>query len=248
MTQTRPVPTRRARLGAYAVHLYTATGLLLGLLTAAAIIDGRYRLAFGWLIVAVLIDATDGFLAHRFHVRETLPHVDGRKIDDIVDYLNYTFLPMLLIWRAGWFPEPGWLWASVPLVASVFAFTHIGAKEDDEGFFRGFPSYWNIFAFYTAVWLHPSFGPYGVLGVALGLSVLSVLPVRFLYPNRAPRWRGLLLAGGGIWLLVILAMLTQYPDRQVPTWVVGISLIYPTAYAVLSIHLDRASRDAAAQQ
>lgn len=229
----------RMRICAYAVHLYTASGLLLGLLTAGAIVEDRQRDAFIWLTLAVLIDATDGFLAHRVRVWEVLPHVDGRKIDDIVDYVNYTFLPMLLVWRAGWLPAPGWLWATIPLVASVFAFTHTEAKEDDNGFFRGFPSYWNIFAFYTAVWLQHG-GPYVVVAVACVLSVLSVMPIRFLYPNRAPRWRKLLLAGGVLWLLCIIAMLVQYPE--VSSWLLGISLIYPATYLVLSVHLDMANR------
>lgn len=232
---------RIVRATAYAVHLYTATGLLLALLTATAIAEQRYRDAFLCMTIAVLIDATDGALAQRFRVKEVLPHVDGRKIDDIVDYLNYTFLPMLMVWRAGWLPAPGWLWASIPLVASVLAFTHLGAKEDERGFFRGFPSYWNIFAFYTAVWFS-HLGTHVVLAIALVLSTLSVLPLRFVYPNRAPRWRTWWLAGGLVWLASIAAMLYVYP--RVPGWLVGVSMIYPTAYVVLSVFLDFADRKA----
>ena len=92
-----PEPASYATIArAYAVHLYTATGLLWGLLTAAAIGQEQYRSAFLWMTLAVVVDATDGFLAQRCRVKEVLPHVDGRKIDDIVDYLNYTFLPVLL--------------------------------------------------------------------------------------------------------------------------------------------------------
>ena len=36
------------------------------------------------------------------------PDIDGRTIDDIVDYLTFTFIPMLLVWRMGWVPfAPG---------------------------------------------------------------------------------------------------------------------------------------------
>ncbi len=146
------------------------------------------------MIVAVLIDATDGTFARKFRVKDVVPHIDGRKLDDIVDYLNYTFLPLLMVGSADWLPSPTWLWASVPLVASVFAFVHTGAKEETNGFFLGFPSYWNVFAFYTAVWLS-GFGQGIVLAIALVLSGLSVLPLRFVYPNRAPRWRALFVGG-----------------------------------------------------
>ena len=91
------------------------------------------------MIVAVLIDATDGTFARKFRVKDVVPHIDGRKLDDIVDYLNYTFLPLLMIGSAGWLPQPSWLWASVPLVASVFAFVHTGAKEEIQRFLSRFP-------------------------------------------------------------------------------------------------------------
>ena len=92
-----PVYSRGQKLLAYAVHLYTAMGLLCGALIAADIVQQNYRRAFLWMIVAVLIDATDGTFARKFRVKEVVPHIDGRKLDDIVDYVNYTFLPLLMI-------------------------------------------------------------------------------------------------------------------------------------------------------
>jgi phosphatidylcholine synthase len=236
--------SRRQKLLAYAVHVYTATGLLCGALIAADIVQENYRRAFVWMIVAVLIDATDGTFARKFRVKDVVPHIDGRKLDDIVDYLNYTFLPLLMIGRAGWLPDPGWLWASVPLIASVFAFVHIGAKEEVNGFFLGFPSYWNVFAFYTAVWLS-DFGRGAVLGVALVLSGLSVLPIRFVYPNRAPRWRRFFVIGGLAWLAVIAVILWYYPDAPIPHGLLWLSAVYPVLYIAASLYLDRQLRDAA---
>jgi phosphatidylcholine synthase len=193
------------------------------------------------MIVAVLIDATDGTLARKFRVKEVVPHIDGRKLDDIVDYLNYPFLPLLMIVSAGWLPEPGWFWASVPLIASVFAFANTGAKEEVNGFFLGFPSYWNVFAFYTAVWLS-ELGRGTVLGIALVLSGLSVLPVRFVYPNRAPRWRRFFVVGGLAWLAVIGAILWYYPDAPIPRGLLWLSAVYPVLYILASLYLDRRLR------
>jgi phosphatidylcholine synthase len=236
------VYSRQQKLLAYAVHLYTALGLLCGALIAADIVQQNYRRAFIWMIVAVLIDATDGTFARKFRVKEVVPHIDGRKLDDIVDYLNYTFLPLVMIARADWLPSPAWLWVSIPLVASVFAFVNTGAKEECNGFFLGFPSYWNVFAFYTAVWFS-EFGQGIVLAIALALSVLSVLPLRFVYPNRAPRWRTSFLAGGAAWLAVIAAILCYYPDRPIPSWLLWLSAVYPALYVVASLYLDRRLRE-----
>ena len=75
-------------IAGYAVHLYTASGAVCALLTAQAIFENQNHRAFGWMILAVLIDATDGTLARAVNVRERLPQLDGARLDDIVDYLN----------------------------------------------------------------------------------------------------------------------------------------------------------------
>jgi phosphatidylcholine synthase len=61
--------------------------------------------------------------------------------------------------------------------------------------------------------------------------------VRFIYPNLAPRpWKPWVMLGAAAWLFVLLGMLPVY--REVPGWLLGVSLIYPVFYAVLSILLD----------
>lgn len=233
--------TKRHRAAAYSVHFYTALGLLCGALAAAEIFAGRNNIAFLWMIAAMLIDSTDGTLARRFRVKDVVPHIDGRKLDDIVDYLNYTFLPVLMLGWSGWIPEPVWLWACFPLIASVFAFSNTGAKEEEDGFFLGFPSYWNVFAFYVAVWLH-DYGNYLVLGVTLLLSLLSVLPVRFVYPNRPPRWKTFFIGGGIVTVALATFVLIRYPELDPPAWLVVLMLVYPAVYAVLSVYLDLENR------
>lgn len=230
--------THGQRLRAYGVHLYTALGVAFAFLAAAEICAPQPdpRWVFVWLIIAVLIDATDGPLARAWQVHRYAASIQGRTIDDIVDYLTFTFLPLLLVWRLQWLPWPAGAWAVAAMVASLFGFANTRAKQDEDGFFRGFPSYWNVFAFYAGLWV-PSYGtwlPALVLGVcALG----TVLPVRFLYPNRAPRrWRWLLNVSGAGWLLLLLLLLPYYP--LVPQWLIGVSLFYPVLYVGLSIALD----------
>jgi phosphatidylcholine synthase len=229
--------TRKA-LG-YGAHIYTSTGAVWAFLTGLAIVQGNHALAFLWMTIAVFVDSTDGTLARWARVQQTAPGIDGGRMDDIVDYLNYTFMPVLLIWHAGWLPEPAWLWTMFPLIASLVAFSNVGAKEDDEGFFVGFPSYWNVFAFYTALCFRQA-GAYVVLGAVLVLSVLSVVRLRFVYPSKAPRWKWLFVIGAVVWMVICLAMLPLYPN--VPNWLVLLSMVYPFAYVVLSIYLDLTSR------
>ncbi len=140
---------QRAR--AMAIHLYTASGALWALLTLEAIFAKNYQIAFVWMFVAVVVDASDGPLARWADVKRHAPKIDGARLDDIIDYLNYTVVPIVLLIHAGWLPDPAWAWAAVPLVASALAFSNTGAKDSGQGFFLGFPSYWNIFAFYVEV-------------------------------------------------------------------------------------------------
>lgn len=239
---TSQASTRGQRLCAYGVHLYTASGVAFAFLAAAETCAAQPdpRWVFVWLTIAGLIDATDGPLARRCQVSIHTPHISGRTIDDIVDYLTYTFLPLLLVWRMQWLPSPAWLWVIPAMMASLFGFGNARAKEEGEGFFRGFPSYWNIVAFYIGV-IYTYDGPYLPAVMMTVFTILTVLPVRFLYPNLAPKpWRGPLLAGAGVWLMLLLLCLPVYP--RVPAWLLWLSFVYPLWYTVLSIFLDFKAR------
>jgi phosphatidylcholine synthase len=201
------------------------------------------RVVFAWLVIAVVVDALDGPLARAWDVKRFAPDINGRTIDDIVDYLTFTFVPLLLVWRMGWVPfapgVAGVAWVIPALVASLLGFANVGAKDEGAGYFRGFPSYWNIAAFYAGLAFY-GLGDTGqwLNGAALlALAALTVSPVRFLYPNLAPRpWRLPVMLGAAAWLLLLLGMLLVY--REVPAWVVAVSLTYPAFYATLSILID----------
>src|SRR5215210_7006958 len=108
------------RLAGAAVHLYTASGSVLGLLIVLAAFEGDVEAAL-WLGLATLfIDGTDGMLARRFRVKETIPWFDGARMDDIVDYLTYVFAPIVLLWTADRLPDgpAGWVLAALPLLAA----------------------------------------------------------------------------------------------------------------------------------
>jgi phosphatidylcholine synthase len=201
------------------------------------------RVVFAWLVLAVMIDAVDGPLARAWDVKRFAPDIDGRTIDDIVDYFTFTFIPLLLVWRMGWVPGapgiPGVGWVVPALIASLLGFANVGAKDEAAGYFRGFPSYWNIAAFYAGLSFY-GLGETGqwLNGVALvALAALTVSPVRFLYPNLAPRpWKLPVMLGAALWLALLLWMLPGY--RTTPGWAVAVSLIYPAFYATLSILID----------
>jgi phosphatidylcholine synthase len=197
-----------------------------------AIAEGRLRAAFGWMALAFLVDGVDGLLARAVGVSEVLPHVDGTLLDNLVDYLNYVVLPAWLIHEAGLVP-PGWepFTAAAICLASAFQFTHVEAKTTD-CFFRGFPSYWNVVAFYLVL-LRPA--PWLALSIVLVLCVLVFAPVRCIYPSRTREHRRLTLTLTVLWALCMVGLLVTYPKH--PTWLAYGSLFYPLYYLLLSLKL-----------
>ena len=236
--------TAGARALGWSVHLLTASGIVAAFLAAAEIAapSPDPRVVFAWMALAVIIDAVDGPLARRWRVKETVPGIDGRTIDDIVDYITFTFLPVMLLWRMGWVPGPAVAWLAPVLVASLLGFANVKAKQESGGFFLGFPSYWNVFAFYAGI-VHARWGPWLPGVAALFLAALTVIPVRYVDPNLAPRpWKAWIIGGAIAWTAVLAAMLPAYPRTS--GWMLALSLVYPAFYFAVSAHLDRAARRA----
>jgi phosphatidylcholine synthase len=231
--RTAAQPGAAQRFFAWSVHAYTALGAIVGFAATIAVFDERYRTAFLLMVAATVIDSTDGVLARVARVKEATPHFDGGRLDDIVDYLTFVFVPMLLLYHAGNLPEQwGMAVACVVLVASAYGFSAGDAKTEDN-FFTGFPSYWNI----VAVYLHAGRLPPGVnAAILLALSALVFIRIGYVYPTRTPVLRGLTIALGALWGVMIVAIIVTLPD--VPRWLMIASLFFPVYYTVLSFTLN----------
>ena len=226
-------PSRKSRIGAYAVHLYTASGAVLTLLVLLAAFEGNTVLALWLLLLALLIDSTDGTLARRFRVSEILPGFDGARLDDIVDYMTYALAPIVLLWTAGYLPEGniGLVLAALPLLASSYQFCQTEAKTDDH-FFRGFPSYWNVVVFYAIVM---DLAPATVGAILLLCSILVFIPLRYIYPSRTLAFRPLTVTLTGLWVASYVVLLIQMPDPSL--WLAALSLLYIVYYVAISAYL-----------
>lgn len=222
------------RLRAFAVHLYTASGAVLALLIVVAAVNGDVVRALWLGLAALIIDSTDGLLARRFKVSEFLPKFDGARLDDIVDYMTYVLAPVLLLWTSGYLPEgsTGVMIAALPLLASSYQFCQVDAKTEDH-FFRGFPSYWNIVAFYAIVF---SLSPAATGTILVVCSLLVFVPIRYVYPSRTVAFRGLTVTLTALWLVCYAAILFQMPEPS--PLLLSFSLLYLVYYLGLSFHLS----------
>ncbi len=185
------------------------------------------------MVAATFVDASDGVLARLARVKEVTPNFDGARLDDIVDYLTFVFLPILLLYHAGDLPV-GWSWIPVGavLLSSAYGFASTDAKTDDY-FFTGFPSYWNIIAVYLHAW---RLGPVVNALILLALAALVFVRIGYVYPSRTPVLRTLTNLLCVIWGLMIVWIIVSMPD--VPGWLLACSLFFPVYYIVLSLVLN----------
>lgn len=221
---------------AWLAHAYTCLGLVSGGLTLAAGSRGDVRGAFFWMLIALLIDATDGPLARVLRAEEALPHIDGALLDNLTDFLNYVVCPVYLLFALGMLPKKALAVGAVPLVASAWGFSRRDAKGGD-GFFLGFPSYWNLVVFYgwclkvSAFWLSTWI-------VALGLLVF--VPIRYPAPFKAKPLRHVTDPLCVAWALSLAGLYFQLPKPS--SWLLALSLLYPAYYLAAALVLTLRGR------
>ncbi len=73
-----------------------------------------------WMIVAMFVDGFDGMLARWADVKKYAKGIDGALLDNILDYLNYVFVPALFLMEADVLPY------GLRLIGRMFHFAHIG--------------------------------------------------------------------------------------------------------------------------
>lgn len=218
----------RRKALAWAVHCYTAISAPLGVWAIFASFAGDFRTAWLLITATLFIDSTDGMLARAARVGETLPEFDGRRLDDIVDYLCWVVAPLILLVEAGLLP----IWAIVaPLLASGYGFGQAEAKTDDN-YFLGFPSLWSLIGFYMYLFDMPQ-----AIGVPLILllAILVFVPIRYPYPTKTRALRPVTMVLATIWGFIFIALALLLPEP--PRWLIWLSLYCPAYYLALTIAL-----------
>jgi phosphatidylcholine synthase len=239
------------RFLAWCVHAYTALGLVFAAGMAVLVVDGSpqaCRGVFLLMLMATLVDATDGTLARAVRVTEVLPHFDGRQLDYLIDFLTYVALPILLVWRVEILPQAQSWWLLAPLVAGAYWFCQIDAKTAD-GDFLGFPAYWNIVAFYLyALHFHVLPLPaWATISLLVVLSLLTFVPTRYLYSVYGGKLNVLSNLLAACWVVAAVWIALELPSdaasRDVSlshgkhgllTAVILLSLIFPAYYMTAS--------------
>ncbi|HKJ30897.1 MAG TPA: CDP-alcohol phosphatidyltransferase family protein [Balneolales bacterium] len=214
---------------AYSIHLLTALGAVFGVWALIITVQGEYQSALWLLAVSVVIDSVDGTLARKCHVKELAPRIDGALLDNIVDYLTWTIVP--LIW-AFYVLHISLTVSLICVLASLFGFSNLNAKTSDH-YFLGFPSYWNLVIFHLFILgVSPLFSDI----VLIICSALVFIPLKWVYPSRTTILQKLTLSLSIIYAIQLIALV--YLFKLSPDWLIYSSLIFPIYYTLLSFYVN----------
>lgn len=207
------LPLRFSDLVAASVHLFTALGAVCALLASLAAFDAAWERMFVWLGVALVIDAIDGTFARMVQVHERLPRFSGERLDLVIDYVTYVFVPALALIRGGFLEgTSGLIVASLILISSLYHFSDLASKGDDYTFI-GFPAIWNVVALYIFAVSPPAWFTYTAL---LTCIFFTFVPIHWVHPVRVERMRVITLLVTAAWgIASIAAVVHGFPA---PLW------------------------------
>jgi phosphatidylcholine synthase len=213
-TPGHAAPTLARRAQAFAVHVLTASGAAAALCALLEASREHWSAMFGWLGLALLIDAIDGPLARRLDVTRVLPHWSGDVLDLVVDFTTYVFVPAFAVATSRIVaPATALPLAAAIVISGALYFSDLRMKTDDNHF-RGFPALWNAAVFYLFL-LHPP--PWLASLMMAALVALTFAPFHVLHPLRVVRWRAVTLAMMAAW--GALAVYTIAHDFATSPWI-----------------------------
>ncbi|HUF86106.1 MAG TPA: phosphatidylcholine synthase [Thermohalobaculum sp.] len=206
----RPAEHHRKQVAAaWAVHAFTASGIVLGFLALLAILEGDRVGVFIWLGLALFVDGIDGTLARHLRVSELTPQFDGATLDNVIDYFNYVAVPAMMIYWFGFVPPGFELPAAAAIMAvSLYTFANMGIKSHDY-YFVGFPALWNLVVLYFHVMQSD---PWLNLAVIVACCVLTFVPWKYVHPFRVKDWRRVTIPMTVLWAATSFRLVLIDPD------------------------------------
>ena len=126
-------------------NLITLLALCSGITSIRLGIEGRYELAVGAIIIAILLDAVDGRVARFLKGTSRF----GAELDSLADFVNFGVAPAMLmyVWSLNELRTAGWVIALVHAICCALRLARFNVALDDPnkpawaaGFFTGAPA------------------------------------------------------------------------------------------------------------
>lgn len=205
-------PTLIQKALAWAVHLFTASGLVAGFMALLAMQSHDVREAMLWLILAFIIDGVDGTFARMCRVSEVLPYMDGKTIDYVVDFVNFAVVPAYIFYQSVPVPDAVHLpLTALILLVSAIYYGKTGMVSDDH-YFIGFPVLWNMVVYFL-IFVFDLPPTANALLIAF-FAVAHFVPLKYIYPSQAQRWQLASSIIAALFFILMCITVYLYPERN----------------------------------
>jgi len=195
---------------AWAIHIFTAIGIIAGFLALLSALDGSPRMSLTWMTVAMVIDGLDGPIARKYEISAVLPHIDGHIGDLIIDYVTTVIAPAFFIHEFDLLPKRfDLVGISLMLLTALYLFSNTHIQSTDN-YFNGFPAMWNLVVNVLFVLQSP---PNVNFAVVIVMSVFTIVPVKFIHPIRVRDFRKITIPVLVVWLGALLYLTWIIDDR-----------------------------------
>ncbi len=188
---------RREISAAWALHVVTGLGVIVGYVALNSVIEGHARAAILWLVAALVLDGVDGPIARRLDVGARVPVLDGRALDLIVDYFTCTIVPVAFLYRFDVLPDKIGGPVGFAILLSSALWMSRTDQETADGWFRGFPAEWNMII-PTLYLVHAN--RWVSLAVCVAFCAFTLSGIEFPHPVSVRRHRTISLAFLSAWL------------------------------------------------
>jgi phosphatidylcholine synthase len=219
---------------AFAVHVLTAAGAGLALSALVAAVAGAWEVMFLCLGAALIVDGIDGTMARAVKVADLLPRWSGDVLDLVVDFVTYVFVPAYAIAQGGLLPPPLGLPAGILIVMTGAIYFADREMKTKDNYFRGFPTLWNIVAFYLFLLKPPQWLAAALVAL---LAVATFLPFKFVHPVRVARLRNVSLAALVLWSILAAYSLLRSLDPG--PWVAGMLVVIAVYFLAVGLSEKR---------
>jgi len=218
----------------WALHIFTASGVIFAMIALQAVIDGRIRDGLLWLLLCQVIDGIDGPLARRIDVEIYVLKIDGNILDLVVDYVTCVIVPVAFLATTNLLPKNlEALLITLILMTSALWFARCD-QETADYWFNGFPASWNLVV--------PSFilldtSQTQVLFFTIGFALLSLTNFKIPHLTKVKHLRSVTLPLSIIYLLGLTYLSWNYgasPNSELQMLAQFILIAFPVYVLVIS--------------
>ncbi len=200
----------RAPRVAWAVHIFTMSGIIAAFLSLKHALDDSPRASLLWMMVAMVIDGLDGPIARKFEVATVLPSIDGHIMDLVIDYVACVVAPAFFMHIYGQLPRSFDPWGiAIILLTSLWLFANTNIQTEDN-YFNGFPAMWNLVV--TIMFVLQSRPVVNVI-IVIVLCVATVVPIKFIHPIRVRDFRKITVPILVVWVAAMVYLIVIVDQR-----------------------------------